>query len=88
VVFACRSVQVLNPMTYEEAKAAALESPVGYFSAKDAVHHKPARMPGSRDRKLCADLQRYRYANHQAKAIIRRVNQKNPRSKKPLQVWE
>jgi AAA domain len=35
VVFACRSVQVLNPMTYEEAKAAALESPVGYFSAKD-----------------------------------------------------
>jgi len=35
VVFACRSVQVLNPMSYEEAKAAALESPVGYFSAKD-----------------------------------------------------
>jgi RecA-family ATPase len=35
VVFACRSVQVLNPMSHEEAKAAALESPVGYFSAKD-----------------------------------------------------
>ncbi len=35
VVFACRSVQVLNPMSYEEAKAAALESPSGYFSAKD-----------------------------------------------------
>jgi len=35
VVFACRSVQVLNPMSYEEAKAAALKSPVGYFSAKD-----------------------------------------------------
>jgi hypothetical protein len=35
VVFACRSVQVLNPMSYEEAKAAALESPVGYFSSKD-----------------------------------------------------
>jgi hypothetical protein len=35
VVFACRSVQVLNPMSFEEAKLAALESPVGYFSAKD-----------------------------------------------------
>jgi hypothetical protein len=35
VVFACRSVQVLNPMSHEEAKAAALESPSGYFSAKD-----------------------------------------------------
>jgi hypothetical protein len=39
VVFACRSVQVLNPMSHEEAKAAALESPVGYFSAKDAWVH-------------------------------------------------
>jgi hypothetical protein len=35
VVFACRSVQVLNPMSHEEAKAAALENPSGYFSAKD-----------------------------------------------------
>jgi hypothetical protein len=35
VVFACRSVHVLNPMSLEEAKLAALESPVGYFSAKD-----------------------------------------------------
>jgi hypothetical protein len=35
VVFACRSVQVLNPMSYEEAKTAGLESPVYYFSAKD-----------------------------------------------------
>jgi hypothetical protein len=35
VVFACRSVQVLNPMTHEEAKAAALESPSGYFSSID-----------------------------------------------------
>src|SRR5258707_4463356 len=35
VVFACRSVMVLNPMTNEEAKAAALQSPSGYFSAKD-----------------------------------------------------
>jgi hypothetical protein len=35
VVFACRSVQVLNPMTPEQAKAAALQSPSGYFSAKD-----------------------------------------------------
>ena len=35
VVFACRSVQVLNPMTHEEAKAAALASPSGYFSAMD-----------------------------------------------------
>jgi AAA domain/Bifunctional DNA primase/polymerase, N-terminal len=33
VVFACRSVQVLNPMTYEQAKKAALDSPSGYFSA-------------------------------------------------------
>lgn len=35
VVFACRSVQVLNPMTPDQAKAAGLDSPVGYFSAKD-----------------------------------------------------
>jgi hypothetical protein len=35
VVFACRSVMVLNPMTHEEAKAAALQSPSGYFCAKD-----------------------------------------------------
>jgi hypothetical protein len=35
VVFACRSVQVLNRMSSDEAKSAALESPSGYFSAKD-----------------------------------------------------
>jgi hypothetical protein len=35
VVFACRSVQVLNPMTPDQAKAAGLDSPIGYFSSKD-----------------------------------------------------
>jgi hypothetical protein len=48
VVFACRSVQVLNPMSYEEAKAAALESPVGYFSAKDDKQNLTLKT-GSRD---------------------------------------
>lgn len=35
VVFACRSVVVLNPMSPEDAKKAGLESPAGYFSAID-----------------------------------------------------
>lgn len=35
VVFACRSVQVLNPMSFDQARAAALENPSGFFSAKD-----------------------------------------------------
>jgi hypothetical protein len=35
VVFACRSVVVLNPMSPEDAKRAGLESPAGYFSAVD-----------------------------------------------------
>jgi hypothetical protein len=35
VVFACRSVMVLNPMSADEAKEAGLASPSGYFSAKD-----------------------------------------------------
>ena len=35
VVFACRSVVVLNPMSPEDAKRAGLESPAGYFSALD-----------------------------------------------------
>jgi hypothetical protein len=48
VVFACRSVQVLNPMSHEEAKAAALESPVGYFSAKDDKQNLTLKT-GSRD---------------------------------------
>jgi AAA domain len=34
-VAASRSVQVLNPMSSDEAKAAGLESPSGYFSAKN-----------------------------------------------------
>jgi AAA domain len=35
VVFACRSVMVLNPMSSDDAKKAGLESPSGYFSAID-----------------------------------------------------
>jgi hypothetical protein len=35
VVFACRSVAVLNPMSPDDAKRAGLESPAGYFSAVD-----------------------------------------------------
>jgi AAA domain len=35
VVFACRSVMVLNPMSLDDAKKAGLESPAGYFSAID-----------------------------------------------------
>lgn len=34
-VAASRSVQVLNPMSSDEAKAAGLDSPSGYFSAKN-----------------------------------------------------
>jgi hypothetical protein len=48
VVFACRSVMVLNPMTHEEAKAAALQSPSGYFSAKDDKQNLTLKT-GSRD---------------------------------------
>jgi RecA-family ATPase len=48
VVFACRSVQVLNPMSHEEAKAAALQSPSGYFSAKDDKQNLTLKT-GSRD---------------------------------------
>lgn len=35
VVFACRSVMVLNPMSLDDAKKAGLASPSGYFSAMD-----------------------------------------------------
>jgi AAA domain len=35
VVFACRSVMVLNKMSPDDAKKAGLESPAGYFSAID-----------------------------------------------------
>jgi hypothetical protein len=48
VVFACRSVMVLNPMSHEEAKAAALQSPSGYFSAKDDKQNLTLKT-GSRD---------------------------------------
>ena len=48
VVFACRSVMVLNPMTHDEAKAAALQSPSGYFSAKDDKQNLTLKT-GSRD---------------------------------------
>ncbi|MGZ4963583.1 MAG: hypothetical protein ACXWC8_13600, partial [Limisphaerales bacterium] len=48
VVFACRSVMVLNPMTPEDAKKAGLQSPSGYFSAKDDKQNLTLKT-GSRD---------------------------------------
>jgi len=48
VVFACRSVMVLNPMTPDEAKKAGLQSASGHFSAKDDKQNLTLKS-GSRD---------------------------------------